>query len=92
MSPFLPALTREVARHLDRELRLMEPIVGELTDCNAEALVISANNWLFPGSGSARLAYDHGGQETQAAINERRPTTEPLARGTTVTQGYRTIT
>lgn len=70
---------------LRRELNWVRPVLCELADCGAEALIVSANNWLFPGSGNARVVFDRAGVETQAAIMRAQPVDQPLPRGAIVT-------
>ncbi|MDF1667597.1 MAG: macro domain-containing protein, partial [Planctomycetota bacterium] len=54
---------------------------GDFFDANAEALVISANNWLRPGSGAAKEALDRGGPGFAEALRELQPSEDPLPHG-----------
>ncbi len=56
-------------------------VTGNVTESHCECLVISANNWLFPGSGNARLAADKGGQEVTAFLRRARQAQCPLTIG-----------
>ncbi|MEX2173594.1 MAG: protein kinase [Pirellulaceae bacterium] len=70
---------------LQKQLRLLHPVMGDILDCNAEALVVSANNWLVAGSSTTRKIYNRGGKQVREALSNAQPEGKPLVRGAIVT-------
>ena len=84
-APGDPKTSAELGRRVRRQLTWVKPMVGDLTSANADALIISANNWLSPGSGNARFVYDRGGTAFKKALKEAKSKRKSYRRGTAIT-------
>jgi O-acetyl-ADP-ribose deacetylase (regulator of RNase III) len=77
--------TRPGAARTVAELGWIRMTVGDLFDAATDAVVVSANNWLKPGSGAARAAVDRGGPAVAAELRALRQRLAPLRRASVVT-------
>ncbi len=67
-----------------KQLHLIRCQSGEILNADTEAVVVSANNWLVGGSGTAKAAAGLGGEELATAIRDLQRERCPLEIGTAV--------
>lgn len=82
---YLCASGSEAARRaFAKQLSLIRCVSRGILDSDCETIVVSANNWLVPGTGIAKLAAERGGAEVTRVVLQMRRQRCPLALGSAV--------